>query len=993
MRENVVTRGIAGVWLLLVLPTLAFAQAGIAGVVRDTSGGVMPGVTVAASSPALIERVRTVTTDTEGLYKIVDLRPGTYTVEFTLPGFQTVKRQGIKLAGSSTATVNAVMQVGAVEEAVTVSGQAPTVDVQNVTQEKVIQRTVIDAIPTGNRDFRQLALLLPGVQSNNLGNVGGVSLITDNLTIHDSRSQETQLLMDGMSYHHGGGVGGVRSGIIVNDAAVEQVSIQSAGGNAESSYGTVITNVIPKTGGNSFSGVFFGSGSNKSLQADNISPAKAAQGIKANGLKVVYDAEVAVGGAIKPDRLWFYSAFRKQEYDQYATGVYFNKNPLAYTYTPDLSQPAYSPLGLASANSRLTLQASPRDKFTFYYDIQHHCECYEYKIGTRTTPPPSPEASQYYNWIPDYMGQVKWTSTVTNRLLIEAGATYTNFNYSNALQKQLGITQDVVSFTETSTTFAFRNIPGIYGANENHMFYSMGTATYVTGSHAFKAGVTFVHSSDDTTQIVSGLNQENINLLNGVPRQIVEYATPLTLSEVLKANVGVFGQDQWTIRKLTVNAGIRFDYWNSYVPAQAAGPGPNVPLRNVNYAPVYNVPLWKTVTPRLGVSYDVFGNGKTAVKASVGQYVFGPEIIVFTRAANPLAATITSVTRSITDGSFTPNCDLTNLAANGDCGPVSNPSFGNPRIATTYDTNAINANRTTNWEATASIQHELLPGTSVMAGYYRRWYQNLYFIDNAALTPADYTSYCIAAPSDPRLPNGGGYPLCGLYDLSPAAVQAGKFGATQNVITVASDETEVFNGFDLNVNARLPRGIVVSGGSSTGRTEINRCFELGNPNYVFAGSATNVIAPLTQAFCDTKPPFLTQYKAYVVYPLPWFGVQTAATFRSFPGPPIQAASVFTSAQINQLGLGRPLSGGVSQIVVDLVPPGVMYGERLNQLDWRLTRIFNMGKLRRLTANFDVFNVTNASTVLNQNNTYGPSWQYATLIIPGRLLKFSGQVNF
>jgi hypothetical protein len=217
----------------------------------------------------------------------------------------------------------------------------------------------------------------------------------------------------------------------------------------------------------------------------------------------------------------------------------------------------------------------------------------------------------------------------------------------------------------------------------------MSNVSYVTGSHAFKTGISFLHSSDDTTQIVSGTNQYNINVLNNVPISLTQYATPLSLGEVLKAAIGLYAQDQWKVKRLTLNYGIRFDYWNSYVPEQHAGSAPNVPGRDITYPAVYDVPLWKNVTPRVGVSYDLFGNGKTALKGSIGQYVFGPEIIVFTRAANPLAATITSATRSITDGSFTPTCDLTVLTANGDCGPVSNPNFGKPNIVSRYDTGAI----------------------------------------------------------------------------------------------------------------------------------------------------------------------------------------------------------------------------------------------------------------------------------------------------------------
>jgi hypothetical protein len=970
-------------WLLLT-PHAAFAQGAITGVVRDTSGGVLPGVTVEAASAALIEKVRTVATDSEGVYKIVDLRPGTYTVTFTLTGFATVKREGIVLTGSFTATVNTDLRVGAIEETLTVSGQSPVVDVQTVTHERVLQRDVIDSLPTGNRDFRQLAFLLPGVVTNNLSNVGGVSLVTDVVTVHDSRSQETQLLMDGMPYNHGGGVGGNRSGILVNDGAVEEISIQVGGGLAESPYGTLVSNMIPKSGGNTFRGTFQSSFANNSMQADNISPAQAAQGIKANGLKVVYDIVGAAGGAIKQDKLWYYTAWRKQEYDQYVTGVYFNQTPEAWTYTADTSRPAYSPLELGSANMRMTYQVTPRNKFAVYYDIQHHCECYAYKIGTSTGTPPSPEASYYYNWTPNYMWQAKWSTTVSNRLLVEGGTSYTNFNYP--IMPQRGTSPDTVSVTETTTGFSWRNYVPTYGNNENHMFSASSSASYVTGSHAVKIGGSFIHSDDETDRLATGAHAYGINLVRGVPSSLTQYATPLVFSEVLKANVGIFAQDQWRIRRLTLNYGMRFDYWNSYVPPQSAGPGPNVPTRNVSYAAVENVPIWKNITPRLGVSYDLFGNGKTAIKGSIGQFVFGPEIISFTRAANPLSATITSATRPIKNGSFTPNCDFTNIADNGDCGPLNNVNFGKPIVLTRYDQSVIDGNRGTNWEGSASIQHELVPGVALSAAYFRRGYQNLNFTENVAVKPGDFDQFCMAAPSDPRLPGGGGYQLCGLYDIKP---ESGKFGVTDNVIKLAPDQHEIYNGFDFNVNARLPRGVVLSGGTSTGRTQVDQCFKLGHPEYTFTASA-----PYTEAFCDDTPPFQTQIKGYAVYPLPWWGVRTSATFRNVPGAPISANAVFTTNEIAANStLGRRLAGSAATKTINLVAPGEMYGDTLNQFDWRLSKNFGFARARRLNLNMDVYNVFNSSTTIRYNNSYGSQWQWAQLIVGGRLLKFSGQFDF
>jgi Carboxypeptidase regulatory-like domain len=966
------------------LPESAFAQASIAGVVRDSSGAVLPGVTVEAASPALIEKVRSVVTDGGGVYKIIDLRPGSYTVTFTLAGFSTFKRDGLQLTGSFTATVNADMKVGALEETLTVSGQAPVVDVQTVVKERVLQRDVISAVPTGNRDVRQLAFLIPGVVGSNLSNVGGVSLVTDVVSVHDSRAQETMYLMDGMPFHHGGGSGGNRGGILVNDAAVEEISIQVGGNPAEAAFGGFLSNTIPKSGGNAFRGVFQASGANGSMQSDNIDADQAAQNIKANGLKVVWDLDGALGGPLKQDKLWFYTAIRRQEYDQYVTGVYFNATPQALTYTPDTSRPGYSPLYLASNNLRLTYQMTPRNKFTAFYDYQNHCECYAYKIGTSTATPPSPEASYYYQWIPDYMAQAKWTSTISSRLLFELGTSDTNFNYPQYPQR--GNDWTTLSLTESTTGFAWRNYANAFGENQNHMYSATSALSYVTGSHAFKVGTLIIHSSDFTSRDATGPHRYTMTLRNGVPQSITEYATPVNYSEVLKANVGIFAQDQWKFRSLTLNYGARFEYYNAYVPAQSAGPAPNVPNRNVSYDPVSHVPLWKNLTPRVGVSYDVFGNGKTAIKGSIGQFVWGPEIITFTRIANPLAATVFSGTRTLVNPTFTPNCDFTNTAANGDCAQLDNVNFGKPNVTQSLDP-GVTSTRGTNWEGSASVQHELRQGIAVTGGYYRRWYQNIFGTENVDVTPNDFDSYCVNAPADPRLPNGGGYQVCGLYDVKPTS---GKFGVSNNVTKLAPQQTEVFNGVDLDINARFGRGIVASFGTSTGRTKLNDCFKLGHPE--FAASSAN--APYNEDFCNPPIPFQTQYKAYGVFPLPWYGIRTSATFKSLPGTPLAANVPITTADIAANStLGRRLAGNRASVTVNVLAPGQMYGDTVNQLDWRASKTFAMGSGRRLALNFDLYNVFNANQNLRYNSTYGSKWLNSTLVIGGRLVKFGGQLDF
>src|SRR3954453_10756151 len=159
----------------VLLPAAAFGQASIAGVVRDTSGAVMPGVTVEASSPALIEKVRSAVTDGSGQYKIVNLRPGLYTVTFTLPGFSSVRREGIELTGDFTATINAELKVGSLEETITVSGAAPLVDVQSVTKQTVFTREILDVLPAA-RSIQGAAVLIPGVTTPGAArDVGGTT--------------------------------------------------------------------------------------------------------------------------------------------------------------------------------------------------------------------------------------------------------------------------------------------------------------------------------------------------------------------------------------------------------------------------------------------------------------------------------------------------------------------------------------------------------------------------------------------------------------------------------------------------------------------------------------------------------------------------------------------------------------------------------------------------------------------------------------------------
>jgi hypothetical protein len=967
--------------LLVGLPASAAAQSGsaIAGTVRDASGAVIPGVTVEAASPALIEKARTAVTDEAGRYSIVNLRPGTYAVSFTLPGFSMVKREGIELTASFTATVNVEMRVGTLEETITVSGEASTVDVQNVVQQRVMTRDVMDAIPAGTKSVVALGVLIPGMTTNSQ-DVGGTQYGSAAMAIHGSRLFEQALLYDGMYYNNGAGRGGSFVAVTVNDATVREISLETGGLSAESELGGVRGNVIPKDGGNSFEGFLAGAFTNHKLQSRNLSEDLQAQGLTSvDRVNYIYDFNPAGGGPIRADKLWFYGAYRQWETNQYMAGLYYNKSTVPWIKEDDLTRPAYEGDEDYNGSIRLTWQASPRNKLSVQHQeaLQIRDHFYTQSATNRTQ---SPEATINYYADPSRLTQVGWNAPWTNRVLFEAGWAYAAKDFQFRLQIPDGITEDDVPWRDLGTGFSWGNLSSTYGHNDTQQWNTRFVTSYVTGSHAAKVGFTLQHAWVWTTQDVAN-NAVTLQLRNGVPTQLTQFATPLEFYETTKANIGLFAQDQWRLSRFTLNLGVRFDYLNSYVPAQSVGPGPLVPNRNISFEKVENVPNWKNVSPRFGVSWDVFGNGRTAVKANVGRYLEGPNLTTFTRRANPAAAIVTQATRTWNDSfypvgdprreNFSPDCNLLLPAANGECGAANPSNFGTTNPTVRYADDAL-TDRGFNWEASAAIQHELAPRVAVNAGYFRRSYGNFLATDNLNIGPADYSPYCATAPIDSRLPDGGGYQVCGLYDPNRIVAQ-------NNVVTLSNnygDQTEIYNGVDLSVSLRLPQGAVLQGGTSTGRVSTNNCFVVDSPQQLLN--------------CDTTPPFMTQVKVLGVYPWPWWGVQTSATVQSLPGPEITAARSYTSAEV--IGsLGRPLTSGTA--TVPLIEPGTTYAGRLNQVDFRLSKVVRFGSGTRILANVDLYNMFNASPTLALNTTYGSAWLRPLQILQGRLLKFSAQLDF
>jgi hypothetical protein len=1016
--------------IVVCLPSAAWAQSSITGTVRDTSGAVLPGVTVEAASPALIEKVRTGITDGQGVYRIVDLRPGPYTVTFTLQGFNTFRRTGIELRAEFTASVDADLMLGTVEETITVTGEAPLVDTRSARAQTQYAAETLQALP-GTGRLSTLISILPGAVMNNegdraLGNLSDRS--QTRFAIHGAPN--AQPVIDGMNTEMAASNTGV---FVWNQINFQEVVAETSGMGADRDTGGMQLNMIPRDGGNIFSGLLQLAYSGPDLQSNNINDELIARGLDSStrglaSIKKFYDVSGGGGGPIRQNRLWFFGAARKSVTQQYAAGIFWNRHtqPQSLLYEPDLSRPAHSNDFYRDYSLRLTWQAAEKHKIVVGGSFQANCNCVYALFRPQGGPLVTPEAATEHAYDPAYNITTTWTYPATNRLMFMVAGGANHITQTN--RRGLGVDENSIQVTEQSLDLKYGAAYGAtvggssYSTLPRTQYHEQFSLTYVPGSHSVKAGVNVrVVKTGNNDKYGRDLFMANRAILytfnNQRPVSLQLLATPHHFEEVAY-DLAVYAQDQWTIRQLTLNLGLRYNDVDMSSPELVLAPGFFVGERLVPAAE--HIPHWRNLSPRVGAAYDLFGDGRTAIKGSVGRY---PDVIRVSP-ANPANQFSLTTNRTWNDtllgaadprsGNFRPDCELLNPVANGECGAWSDQSFGRARRTTRNAPDALEGfnKQFNNWQASVSVQHELAQGFALNVGYFRTWYGAFQVTDNQAVPASGYDTFCITAPSDRRLPGGGGNQICGLYDINPAY-----FGRVDTLVTQASNygkQTQVYNGVDITLNGRFLQNGQFSGGLSLGRTVTDNCFLNGNPSLnnpapTGAGLAFLNVLPLpagsliprNSEFCHVAPPWSsgTQLKFLAVYPLPW-DLETSAIFQNSPGIPMTASYVVTNAQVRQ-ALGRNLAACPSQTVAacnatlrtELVPPNTMFEPRLTQVDVRVSRLFRLGGTSRLRGTLDIYNVFNASNVLSMTPTYGPAWLNAAQVLSARLLRIGAQLDF
>jgi hypothetical protein len=1008
---------------LITIPVAALAQGSIAGRVSDPAGAPVPAVVVEATSDALIETSRTATTDGAGRYRIDDVRPGIYRIRFTVAGWRPHQLDAVEVTSSHTTIVNTQLTEGALAETITVTVERPVIDVQSAKRAVTLTGGVIGSLPTA-RSYNAVLVLVPGVVTSLNDMVTGPA--TTSFPLHGGRQNEGRLLLDGLT------IGSPPSGnsattYDVDVAQAEEVTFTVSGGLGEWETAGLVMNIVPKTGGNRMHGSLFASGTGERFQSTQLNDALIAQGVIAGApYSKVYDISGSVGGAIATDRLWYVVSGHTGGSTRKSTNVYYNLNAgtqSEWLYAPDTTRPAYSDRTLESVSGRLTWQMTPRNKVNGVWDRQALCRsCTGATPGVSEPARVSPEAVGVLGRRLD-VTQATWSSPLTDRLLVEAAYGGIFFGVGN-FERDPNPTRDLVRVVEQCATGceANGNIPGLVYRSQDFSDAHAGSylwktsASYVTGTHALKVGYQHALMTDDRTWMT---NRQSLTyrVNNGVPNQLTQSISPW-VNDARAGWDAVFVQEQWTRQRLTLQGAVRFDRAGSWFPVQREGPSRFLPTP-VIVPETRGIDSYKDITPRFGVAYDLTGTGATAIKMSIGKYLEGVGVSGIYASTNPtlrmpqttpVFGTV-GVTRAWTDANsnFVPDCNLLNpeaqdlRASGGDlCGVLSNVSFGTTVLTNAFDASVLSgwSVRPSDWNLAVSLQQQLGRRSSVDVTYSRRSFRGFTVADNRSLLPSDLTPFSITAPLDSRLPHGGGYVVDGLYDIIPA-----KAGQVNNLITDSARYGrwyQYFSGLDITVEARVGDRFTFVGGTSTGQTVADNCDvrerlpELATTTTgttafgaALMGSAVTPFNP----YCHVAFGVLTQARGLSSYRVPKLDVEVAATFQSKPGALLAANYAAPNAAVAP-SLGRDLSGNAATVTVNLVAPGSLYGDRINQLDGRVAKLFRSGRYRTVVG-VDIYNVLNSNAVLAYNNTFVPGgpWLQPLAVLTPRLIKLTAALDW
>src|SRR5262245_14127204 len=986
----------AGLAASTLLPARAWAQASLAGVVRDESGAVLPGVSVAAAGPALIEGARTLVPAGRRRYRTEALRPGPYTLTFTLSGFAALTRTGVDVPSDVVVTVNAELKLGTLSESLTVSGQSPQVDVLQASKTQVLTRDVIDALPV-SRNVMSIGVLAAGVRAGT-PDIGG-SRMTEQvgLRAHGLGGNDAEQLVEGMSIQSLEGA----SQSYFDDMLQSEITVMTSAIPADTSGGGIRLNSVLKDGGNIFSGAVFLGFSSGSWQADNVDDElrAAPNSIRsANGIKHIHMFSASFGGPIKKNKLWFLVTARHQSSDELVADV-----------PPQITAPdgevinSYLDTYVRGPSARLTWQLSQNNKVAMFVSRWWKRKGKDFAAGTDPRVGQFRDPKHAHHWV----GNLKWTSTLKNRFLIEGGYSVAEFDWlggpAPGVQKERGSPEWLTQTRKTDTQrqihpqCAYDTGCTAWGSlltqrqdNTRHVFD--GRISYVTGSHNIKIG--YSHEFGPDGRIGSEYNGDlQINFNAGRPSTVTVYNTPLDAPGYIQYDSGLFAQDSWTIKRLTINPGLRIEWFAAGMRAVCAPAGRFAPERF--FPKQYDLIKWgPDLAPRLSAVYDLLGDGRTALKTSFSKYHRQYDADPFLAYADaglrqenrnwfdcPLNAAGTACS-----GVILPTTN-DGIAQDSEIGPSpSGGNFGNRSGALPGD-----LQRQYNLEYKVGVQHQVRRRMAVGGKFIKRSIRNIQMTDRTFINFSDYTPFQVRMPaiSDPAVaavldPNE----MITVYNLNAAKNSV----YAQGLIDRSSQQNRsLYTGFEASFSARLVRNGTLFGSWTAERNVSVFCESDDNPNgppVADLYTARAMVVSEGGRFCDQRNfdvPFLNEFKLAGNYSVR-YGIDVAAVLQSYPGLERvitwqPAANLFPNGQRTQ-----------AQTIV-LNKPGSLYTERWNQLDINIKKNFVYGHNKVHTFQFDIFNVFNANAIRTVTDSVGTSLGQVTAILPGRFPRIAYQFKW
>ena len=1020
----------AGLVVLALLPSLASAQSTIEGQVRDTSGAVVANATVEAASDVLIEGQRTVTTNAEGRYAIVDLRPGTYTVTVTMAGFGAVK-QTVVVPANVSVPVDADLKVGSVGETVNVEARVATVDVENASHPQTLTRSEMDALPTG-RYMQSIASYIPGAHLN-LPDIGGSQQIEQNyISVHGNGPSHDTYTLDGMMVNTTYLDNAIQQ--YIDNEAIQETTYTGNNNTAEVQAGGMYTNLIPKEGGNTFHLQFFAGGSggtgwwqasnlDKTIGLRNCPPGSAANCNPASGADStvkIEDFDGSFGGAIKKDKLWFLLTGRDQvTWTQAGTSVYPN------------GAPGIQDGGIYAGSLRLTYQMNSKNKFSIFETRNWKYKNHEILDGGQEGFLPSDPATTSTlrnKWPMYYILQGKWTGTLTPRLITELGVTLSHLDYNDLYQPGLDQVPNTAGWYAHTTARDLGTGLRFFAPRSNQHFqttrnFFMGAATYVTGSHTIRVGI-----QDSFGPYHLSVNENGdgyMQFINGVPNSFFALNTPYFQFPNLDQDLGIFATDTWKFKRFAITAGIRFEYLSSDIQAINAPAGRFAPARTLNAIDcntIKGMGCWNDWAPRIGAVYDVFGNHKLAVKAGFGKYNT-PYATGFTNNFNPFAGISAAVPWTAV-GANLPQCVPVTFngqpAPNPNCFPTGGfngvgalPGVGAGTLGagpagfgTVASSTGVgldpNWHRDYNYQYNAGIQQEVARGVTFNFNWYRRSQYQQTLVENYAQSPGDWTPLSITNPLN-------GSPIT-VFALSSAA--AARAPALWQTNAPQSLVKNVYTGYEAQVTARLPRGMFALFGWTIDRDLDRNCAETAGSFTTIAGNKFN--DPNALRYCDMfgssslvgpgginiaslgsvpGPAWQNEFKIQGGLPIRW-GIQGAVSFYSnrYQGNWAPSGSTAGVADDGYLQRSWTINAntvypkncvgctpgarifptgtafGQASDTIQLVPPGSVVSPRLNQLDVSLKRSFRFKDKYVLEPEVQIFNILNNNAAVSESQS-------------------------